>query len=598
MRSLLLALLFSCAALDSRGETVREWVEAAPKANLTFTRWDGDTPTADDNRADAIRLPQGFYGYLDLSQLPPESFPVKLRLIYDTPFSDDLNSSQPGHLNQLKDSAPADPGSVVIEYDYAAPSDAQAVPVWNTPLPLRHSLNYNDQMESVRAEVQSRSGALLGRRLIGVTSPTRLRPRAVLINAPGANEVFAQYSYRSVGEARRLVPDGITYLTVDTIWIDAATAADPQLSDAFWQQVLLAGTTVAGHPDDIALLTKRLGLAANEPVLLGRFVSNQSPEEFGSQQGSVNITNVSVEHIGGINAFAFTEIVGREMHSQLLGFSEFYLGVFVFLQAAVIVVGFLRLRGAVRVWLWLIVPCFALAYTVAGIALAHVLVQSRSEGRLAQVELQVEGWPKALLFTHLEQISLGDRETVLDLPPDSFPFNPRSSDNYGGMPNATFSFHRAADASELTTHAHPGTRFSADTRSIIAAKPPCDLDAKGMLTVSRPFSGAWLWDGATWRELGPLYAGQKVDVNSTRMIHPSTGFKGRFISTGDDEEDFPSLLKPLLDSDTLDAFSFSRQNLFLGVEPVDDVMLENSSRDQVESRRVIAYQFHSSGGTP
>jgi hypothetical protein len=82
------------------------------------------------------------------------------------------------------------------------------------------------------------------------------------------------------------------------------------------------------------------------------------------------------------------------------------------------------------------------------------------------------------------------------------------------------------------------------------------------------------------------------------MIHPSTGFKGRFIPTGDDEEDFPSMLKPLLDSDTLDAFSFSRQNLFLGVEPVDDVMLEDSSRDQVESRRVLAYQFHSSGGTP
>lgn len=600
MRVLLLALLFLSGALATRGETVREWVNTAPKANITFTKWDGDLPSTDDNGNGATHLPQGFYGYLDLSQLPPDAFPIKLRLIYDTPFPDDISSSLSGQLSQLKDSAPTGSGLVVIETIYSTASDVRAVPVWNAPLPLRHPQGYGNQQESVRAEIQTRTGSLAGRLLIGASAPAWFHARAVLVNAPGANQPFAKNSYRSVAEVKQLVPESITYLNVDTIWIDSTAAADPQLSDSFWQQVLLAGTTIAGHPTDIALLTKRLGLAANEPILLGRLVSADSPEAFTSSQGPISVvSNVPLEHIGSFNPFAFSVIVGKAMHAQLLSFSEFYLGIFLVLQTVVIVAGFLFLRGAARVWLWLIIPAFALIYTVAGITLAHLVIQSRSEGRLAQVELQVEGWPQGLLFTHLEQISLADHETVLDLPPDSFPFNPHSADDYyASNVNATFSFYHSADPTRLTVHAQPATRFAADVRSFIDAQPPCDLDGNGTLSILRPFSGAWVWDGASWHNLGPLSRGQKINISLQPIINPHTEMSGRYCLEGQEEDDFPSTLKPLLDRDTLSALSSAGQNLFLGVEPVANVKLENSADDHVESRRVVAYQFHSSGGAP
>jgi hypothetical protein len=581
----------------TRGETVREWVNTAPKAEITFALWDGDLPATDYNRDGALPLSQGFYGYLDLSHLPADAFPIKLRLLYDAPIADDVASSHPGILSQLKDTASAGPGLVVEETYFASPSDAQAVPVWNAPLPVPQLLGYNYQ-ESVRAEIQSRNGTLLGRLLIGASAPPWGRPHAVLVNTPGANQAFAKASYRTVAEVKRLVPDSYAYANVDTIWIDAASASDPTLSDAFWQQILLGGTTVAGRPDEIGILAKRLGLTPNEPVLTGGLVAAESPEAFTQAQGQVRDLSGNFIQVNGANPFALSAIMGAEMHRQLLHFSEFYLGIFLVLQTIVIIAAFLCLRGTRRVWLWLVVPGFAFIYTVAGIALSHVMVQARSDGRLEQVELRREGWPQALLLTHLKEISLADRETVLDLPSGSRPFIPLPADFFPSRPYVTSFFRHDADMTRLTVHSRPATKIAADIRSLLSSKPPCEFSADGMLNARRNFSGAWLWDGANWHDLGRLYQGQQIYWKTFRIIQPSTSMTGRVVWDEQGDDDFPSTLKPLLNDDTLKALSSAGEGLFLGVEPVADVQIENAVNDRMASRRVVAYQFHMKGATP
>jgi hypothetical protein len=100
MRPFFFAFLFLCVSLAVRGETMREWLDAAPKADIAFTPWDGDLSSVIDPHNPATPLLQGFYGTLDLSRLPAEVFPIKLRLVYDAPASGDIAAGSPGGLSR------------------------------------------------------------------------------------------------------------------------------------------------------------------------------------------------------------------------------------------------------------------------------------------------------------------------------------------------------------------------------------------------------------------------------------------------------------------------------------------------------------------
>jgi hypothetical protein len=605
MRLLLIAIFAFCVPLAIRGETLREWVDAAPHADISFTPWDGDFPSVNSNRQGYPNLPQGLYGYLDLSRLPVDVFPIEVRLIYDAPTSEDAVVSVPGTPTEMKDTDPVGSGSVVEKIVISTAAEAHSIPVWNSPLPLRHE-DFSYPGESARAEIRSSTGTLVGRLPIGASAPLIVRPRAVLVNTPAAHQAFSNGNYNYLAEVKRLIPDSYAFARVDTIWIDAATAADTRLSDAFWQQVLLGGTTVAGNPADIGLLEKRLNLNPNEPVLLGGLVAADSPETFILDQGRLVATSSAALINVKDSPFFFSIQLGEAMHRELLRYSEYYLGIFVILQVTVIVVAFRRLRGTRRVWLWLVVPGSAVAYTLAGIALAHLAVRARSDGGLSQVELRREGWPQSVVLANFQEINLADQETVLQLPVDSRPFIP--SPNYYSVANwaATFLFSHDSGTGQLTIHTQPATRVEANVRSVYNSIQPFEIASDGTLKPRQVFSDAWFWDGANWRSLGQILPNTNVDWKTAPFVHPSLASSDRLFWDGRQEDNFPSVLKPLLSDATLRALSAAGDGLFLGVQSVEDrwspsatrVQVQPCPNDRISSRHVIAYQFHLNGGTP
>jgi hypothetical protein len=605
MRPLSLAIVLLWVPIAVRSETLREWLDAAPKADISFAPWTGDVPSVETNRQGFPSLPQGFYGYLDVSHLAATSFPVEVRLLYDAPLSDDAVITAPGSLTQLKDSDPVGSPPVVERIVIASPADGSAIPVWNAPLPLRHEDRFYPG-ESVRCEILDHAGTLLGRLPIGVSAPMLIRPRAVAVNSPEAYVAFAQGSYTHLAQVERLIPDSFAYVNVDAIWIDSATTHDPKLTDDFWMQVLLGGTTVAGHAADITTLQTRLGLEANEPALLGRLIAADSPQTFIREQGRPDPTSGAALITEGNDPFFFSIQVGAAMHRELLRFSEYYLGIFVILQIVIIVVAFLRFRGTRRVWLWLVVPGFAVIYAVAGVALAHSFVRARSDESLSQVELQRQGWSQSILFSDFQEISLAEGETVLDLPTGARPFVPGSGYYY--VPNwpATFVFFHDADTGRLTVHAQPATHTELNIRSFHSAVSPFELLPDGKLRPGQVFTQAWFWDGANWHDLGQLFPNSNVDWKDAPVIRPRIASNNRLFWDGRQEDRFPAILKPLLTSSSLQALSAAGDGLFLGIQSFEDrwapdaarVQIKVGAADRIASRHIVAYQFHFSGGTP
>jgi hypothetical protein len=359
MRLTLFVAVWICLLSQMRGESLRAWVAAAPPADMVFVPWDGDLPSAQDNGSAARHLAQHFYGYLDFSRLPATAFPVRLRLLYDLVASDDSIINRPGTLSRMDDDATVGPGAVREERILNSPQDARSIPVWTEFSPVYTQWNYTVQ-ESVRVEVIDHTGAVVARHAIGASRLGNNHSAVLVVNTPGADQAFIEKGYQDVVNVKRLVPDSFALAGVDVIWIDSATAADPAYGDAFWQQVLLGGTTVAGLPNDIANLSARLALTPDEPVLLGGLARADSPASFNRERGYHGQVYTTVHVDPATDPFAFSVTLGLAMHRQLLRFSLIYLGVFVLLQAVVIAGAFLRLRGAQRVWLWLIVPGVAL----------------------------------------------------------------------------------------------------------------------------------------------------------------------------------------------------------------------------------------------
>jgi len=601
MRTLLLAAVFLCAPLATRGETIREWISKAPQADITFTPWDGDVADANGNRDGYKMLVQGFYGYVDLSRLPASAFPIKLRLLYNVPGPGDSVIDNPGQASQLDTRSPVGEEAAVDETQVPTPAEARALPVWSAPLSLRAKYGMTTMTESVRAEVMDHSDRVIGRLSIGASSTWWGSPRAILVNTPGGREAFSKGGYTSIGDVKRLVPESYAFIGIDAIWIDSSAATDPALTDSFWQQVLLNGTTVAGPVEDVSVLAQRLGLTVNQPGLPGRLEAAETPEAFIEHQGQLRPGSGFFVNVNGeANPFAFQTKVGTNMHRQLLSFSEAYLGMFLVLQTVVIVIAFTCLKGPRRVRLWFYVPCFAIGYTLTGIVLAHLAIPKRVEVFLPEVELIKQGWPQALLLTHLEEIRLAEHETVVKLPPGSRPFPNRSGYDPAAY-GITYTFFHSPELARLTLQTLPATRLSVDTRSLLAAQPPCEATPDGKLRALRDFSTVWLWDGSQWRDLGPQQKGQISDWQSARIIHPMSSFHGRAFRDGLADEVFPAALKPLFVFNTAkegQPVGLGLHGIFIGIGKAADVEIEDTSASEIATRRVVAYQFQLGANPP
>jgi hypothetical protein len=590
----LLAALF-IGVVAARAETMQQWVNAAPPSEVGFTPWQSSTNTY----GEGLRLAQGVYGYVDLSKIPASEFPIRARLLY-TPAQPNRPDNEVAFNSTHSYGMPAAdamalPPRYVDETTINSPNEATALPVWNSPFIFNRSpaVQFESQMESVRLEVLGESGTVLARQLIGSSAWNQMLQRAVVVNAPELAGAFHDAGIEAIA-VPGLVPDDFALINVETVWIDSTALQDPALTDAYWRRVLLGGTTVAGHPEDIAALATRLAINPSETVLNGRLVSCSTPDDLRAavkwKQERGNGPVLATDD----NPFYFSSAVGHDMNLELISFSRWYLGIFLVLQAGLIFFAFTQLRGQRRVWLWLVVPLFAILYSIAGTVLASLFVHHRAEAAIDQIERQREGWPEAQVITEFSHINIGGGGTSVHFPLDSRPTY-LATDTRLPDPGADLIFRREASDAQLLTSPSPGRKMQTFVRSWIPARAPILATPDGKITPQRAFSGAWLWNGTNWVDLGTLQAGKPVAIDAADNVQPGTWNIGpnRVWQTYYDERtDFPGFLKPLLLPSATSALTDLQESIFFGVEAASDYTFDQASSYLVKSRRVVAYQFH------
>jgi hypothetical protein len=358
----------------------------------------------------------------------------------------------------------------------------------------------------------------------------------------------------------------------------------------------MGGTTVAGPPEAIEPLRARLGLGVDEPALTGRLVSAASANEAASACPYTNYGYPELRIASADDPFYFSANVGKEMNAHLAAFSFGYLAVFLVLQAIVVYIAFTQVKGARRVWLWLIIPVFALVYALAGTLLARAILREHAVAVIDQIEQQRQGWPEALVMTALSQLNLRDAGWSADFPADSRPF--LFGTNYTRSSDTPRTFRRAASGCRLTFETAPGMIRSAYVRSWIPANAPVTAGQGGKLTAGRAFSAAWLWDGGAWRDLGPLARGQTFDPAAAKLINFGDVHPFMYRMWDSPRQDFPAPLVPLLTAANTKALQAQGEGLFIGLGETADIATEVVPEMETVSRLVLAYQFKLAGGTP
>jgi hypothetical protein len=99
MRNLLVAVALALGMLGARAETAQQWLDAAPHADVVFTPWLSSPGAPADEEVRPIT--QNCYGYLDLSRLPADAFPIRARLFYEAVTSDRNDDSSDSRVGGL-----------------------------------------------------------------------------------------------------------------------------------------------------------------------------------------------------------------------------------------------------------------------------------------------------------------------------------------------------------------------------------------------------------------------------------------------------------------------------------------------------------------
>lgn len=592
-RLLALFVVLACGLTPLRAETFAEWLHAAPQGDIPFTPWQ-----TNPNQAPLPGSPapaQGLYGYLDLSKFPAGAFPVRVRVMY----AGDWDPDAIGYGTQAKpptvDSSLA-PVRVTLETTLASPDQAMAVPVWTSPISMRCLMAQVSAtlFETVRVEVLGHDGAVLARKFV---SPSEVDTynwnsrRIVVLNSPEALGDF-QSSGLTATQVNRLVPDAYPYSDVRAVWIDPSAAADAALTDAFWRRLLLEGTLISGHPGDVQALAARLGVDPAVPQLVSGFKMNADPQVVATELQA----DMRDDPYGAMTATIGSNPVfpadrpGQTMHHQLLNFSRAYLGLFFICEVLVVFIAFIRLRGRKRVWLWFVIPGCAILYAVLGAIVAPFFISTRAEARIDQVELQRQGWPEAELVTSTWQVKMDGSAATYRFPADSW-LGIAGNYYFNQQLQARFTFRRAADGSEFTCAPGASRHGEASVQTWIPAAAPCEVSADGKLTAKRDFSGAWACDGKGWHDLGKFLVGESVNVAYAAQISPSE------FDIGNSKAqrvlgDFPASLRPLLAAKHNSALADANEGIFIGVQDIGDCQLDDTASYQVQSRRIVVWQFH------
>jgi hypothetical protein len=533
-RGFLTALLFLCCAVGLRSETYADWMRAVPNQSATpFTDWIAPEvvgSNVNDEGHSLFSAPgSSLFGHVDLSSLPPAEFPLKVRFYYrhldPAAVISDQNGSHlqvPHWTSPLGLLAPGGPLGELIEsreFGLATPAESTAVPVWA----ITFSNNMGRGMQlgnaySVLLEVAGRDGTLLVRRRLIEGVYESGRSNVMLARNDSDGESHLKPLGYILG-ANNLPVEPAFYADVKVLWLDDVTLHDSRFSDDFWRQILIGGTSIVGHDVPVAELARRLGIDPHQRVLQGGLWSIDAPgfdlaEQMKSSFDGRYYLKLGTDENPFRNPFDFA----RKRDNQLRNFSIGFLLIFVLFESIVIISSFSILSGPRRVLRWLLVPFSAIVYTVLGFVVVHFVVDFRPDVQVIREIDSVEGWPESLVQSNITRLGFEDAAATLTAPAQAG-FNGSEFDGE----SAPHTMVQQDDKTTFSVRQHYGRFANFSIRYRVQNESPMKLTAFREIISTNDLSGAWVWDGKVWRNLGPLRAGEAVSIERAKIvIDPAT----------------------------------------------------------------------------
>ena len=599
--------------LSAHSETYEQWQAGAPhQVPVGLTAW--IAPATIPNQLNGEQYitfappPGCLFGNLDLSHFSPSDYPLKVRVVYRaipresfSPVSSDLspNPAWTTTLHFIKPNASLGPVLAVHESDVATPAEMNSVPVWNlsgieTPAGPESSGVY-----SLLVEIAGRNGDILARqRLVEAVHPSSGNPtygyfiggKLVLYLPHTGAEAYLETmkQFGSLTAASELPLEPSFYLSVSVMWLDSGTLHDPRYDDAFWRRIFLAGVTVIGRGPDVSQLAARLGFVPDQPALYGGLWSVDTPNrdlatyirDYNSSYGPY-----AVEIPGNENPFTRAYHLGVRQPTQLMRYSCGFLLGFIVFELAVLFGGGHVFSGPRRVWRWGLVPVSALAYTIVGLLLIHYVVDFRPEVEITDEIRTVDGWTDGQVITTFLRMGLDARVVTLTAPAQT-DFNLRTSTSFTDF----FTWRSESTESSVTTCQSYGRVLTSAAERQVAAEIPCHVTADRKIEAARPLTGAWVWDGRVWRNLGPMQPGHPLSISDAPVVLDPVSDPDRTLTSSDDR--LPEAVVLMTSPSYTHRLMGSDIGLFLAIDPqAGPEHIDDESMSEVHRYTLLVHQF-------
>jgi hypothetical protein len=604
-------LLNLCTGL--RGETYHEWEDSVPNpTTFSFKKWLPPQLTQyniNNGNFSLFDSPTGhLFGHLDFFSFPAQDFPLRVRFLYYRIGASSVNDTPNENISPPQDwTSPigylaenASIGELLESREVQVKSavEGTAVPVWSIRFQTgRFNSESPVDPYSVLIEVESHDGTILARRRLIEAVSGATEPKACLAKANSGAETYLE-PLTNLATADSLPLDERLYEYVKVLWLDDFTLQDAtKYTDSFWRKAFLSGTTVLGHASEVQALAQRLGISPNQRILQGGLWSVENPTidfsatlKSNSDDGAQGQYSLDLKK--GQNPFQNPFDFGKRRTRELLRFSIGFLVTFILFEAAIIIGSLFFLPGHRRVLRWLLIPLSAIVYTAIGLVVVHFVVDFRPETLVLQYVDSVEGWPESLVRTDVTRLSFADERA-------SFSTKALADfDRLGGDLNSCPELSSQSDDKTVFSIAQRYGRFSgARIRYWLPASSPCHILANREIVATRPLQGAWIWNGETWRNLGPMDPGKPVAIdNGPVVIDPSQ------ISTNGEPADLdnpylyrdmlPEEVRHMCDTQYMNTLRNTNVGILIAIDAqaVPDQM-GDSATSEVHTQTILIHQF-------
>jgi hypothetical protein len=614
IRRLLAAVILLSLSTVLHGETYEEWEKSVPhQTAIQFKNWlPPSSNTANINGRDFFVLdsPLGhLFGYLDFSAFPPSAFPLKVDFRYTHIDQSDINPTPNGYTEHVPNwSSPigylasdARLGDLIEnrEIEIKSADEGHAVPVWSIWAESNQvGTEGRFNAYSVLVEVTGHDQIPLARQCLIEAVAGGTTRNVCLARTNSGAESFVK-SVADLTTVDELPTEERVYRDVRALWLDDVTLHDGKYPDSFWRKIFLGGTMVLGHAAEVQELAQRLNISVNQRILEGGLWSvDYSNQDFSDLlKGPNGQYNLDLKK--GENPFHGTFDFGKKRTSELRRFSIWFLVIFTFFETSIIVGSLFLLRGYRRVFRWLLIPVSAIIYTALGLIIVHLVVDFRPDVQIFQEVDSMDGWPDSFVSADVMRLGFEDGRASF-----SAPFLADFS-WFAIAPGTTpVECTSLADKTLFSMRQRYGRFASTQIHYWVPDESPCQLTANGGIVATRPLRGAWIWDGKSWRSLGPMEPGKPTEIDQARVIiDPSTvtgeGAPGQPLQPDLDQNFLPEPVRRMCSPRYMRSLANTDVGILLAIDDrAAPTQMVDADVSEIHQQTLLVHQFKLSAIKP